>query len=72
MQMGEGTPPDELIQKARNKSCTKIHIWILKSPIIECDHMKSDVVEFPCSRNFEKFKQDLGLIQKPLFDLRFK
>ena len=45
---------------------------MLKSPIIECDHMKSDVVEFPCSRNFEKFKQDLGINLKPLFELRFK
>ena len=69
--MGEGTPPDELIQMARNKSSPKIHVWIFKSPIIECDHMKSDVVEFPCSRNFEKFKQCLGINQIPLFDLKF-
>ena len=71
--MGEGTPPpDELIQKARNKSSPKIHVWVLKIPINVCDHMKIDVVEFPCSWIFERFKQDLGINLKPLFELRFK
>ena len=71
-QMGEEKTPEELIQMARNKTSPKIHVWILKSPIIECDHIKSDVVEFPYSRNFEKFKQCLGINQIPLFGLKFK
>ena len=47
-------PPEELIQMARIKVAPKIHVWIQKSPIIECDHIKSGVVEFPYSRIFEK------------------
>ena len=70
--MGEGTPPDELIQMARNKTSPKILVWLLKSLINECDHMKSDVVEFPCLWIFQKFKQDLGINQKPLFEFEFK
>ena len=70
--MGEGTPPVELIQKARNKSSPKIHVWILKSLINECDHISSDVGPIPCSWIFQIFKQDLGINQKPLFDLKFK
>ena len=57
---------------ARNKVAPKILVWLLKSHINECDHMKSDVVGFPCSLNFQKFKQDLGINQKTLFELEFK
>src|SRR4051812_12984722 len=60
-QMGERTPPDELIQMAIMKVAPKIPVVFLKSLINECDHMKSDVIEFPCSLNFQKFKQDLEI-----------
>ena len=53
----EETPPEELIQNARIKVAPKIHVWIPKSPIIECDHNKSGLGIFPCSRNFGKIKQ---------------
>ena len=56
-QMGEETPPEELIQKARIKVVPKIHVWIPKSPIIECDHRKSGLGFFSYSKNFGKIKQ---------------
>ena len=66
------TPPDELIQKVRNKSSPKIHVRFLKSLINECDHISSDVGPIPCSWIFQIFKQEHGFKFKPLFELKFK
>ena len=65
-------PPDELIQMARIKFVPKIHVWIPKSPIIECDHMKSGLGFFPYSKIFGKIKQWLENNQISLFELKFK
>ena len=66
------TPPEELIQMARIKVVPKIHVWIPKSPIIECDHIKSGLGFFPYSKIFGKIKQCLGNNQISLFELKFK
>ena len=54
------------------KVAPKIPFAFLQTHINECDHISSDVVAIPCSWNFEKFKQKLGIDSKSLLELKFK
>ena len=65
-------PQMNLIQMATLKVAPKIPLAFLKCPIIECDHIPSDVESIPCSKIFQIFKQELGINQIPLFELEFK
>ena len=70
--MGELTPQMNLIQMSTMKVAPKIHFAILKTPINWCDHISSDVDSKTCSKNFQKFKQELGINKIPLFEFEFK
>ena len=59
-ELGKRKALNELNEKARNKSFSKILLDMLKSPKNECDHFKSDLGLIPCSLIFQKSKQYLG------------